>query len=320
MKSAWALPMLAVALTAAPAWAAGLDLGAPRDTVAAPGVADSTASAPAVGADSVARATRPLLQVLLENGRSLPAERIQVLPHGALQLSGEGVPSRFIWSHEVREVRDERGRDRTREVLVEGSDLQVGGPEPKTAAKLAPRVRQAFLGAAAGPVLPVGDFHDVARTGVGLTAAFDLRVDRRKSFGIAVDFREFGASRDLERALAEDSGGVVDHIEFSCVGLGLTYRVGLLPDRRLDPFVRIGLEVQSFRTVLSGPRARSSDTATKFGLDWGPGLRVDLGGRTAAEILASYELVQVGSTGDRRYIQVRAGLSYRLGGRQARES
>ncbi len=302
-----------------PAWRWSLGL------VAALSFACGAARAEDTPAASEAEGSPPSIHLLLEDGTELQVQRVRTGTYG-LRVELDGGRDSVVSASGVRRITDEKGRDRTKEVLGSGREIRVGGPEPPKVEEAPPSAARFYVGTAGGPAYPAGPFGDLAARGYGVAASFERRTRRRETFGLKLDWAEFGGTSEVEAAFAESSGGAVDQLRFRLWGVGVFGRYLLLPDRRVVPFLHLGFGVAGYNTSLSGDGEEGSATAFAFTRDLGLGAAVPLGKGLAVELFGGLswagttgtnirlESAPFTSEGTIRYSQVKFSLARRLGG------
>jgi hypothetical protein len=72
-----------------------------------------------------------LLRVYLDGDRVIPAVRVIPLPNSLVRVVHEGSSSEIVSAARVRRIEDEHGRERTRQVLVDGRPLRLGDSPPR---------------------------------------------------------------------------------------------------------------------------------------------------------------------------------------------
>lgn len=281
-----------------------------------PAVPDSIPPAPNAAA----------IRVEMENGDILLVERIQFLSNRRMRLVLLDGGEEFTWTNRVRSITDERGDDRTREVLHDERNLRVGGPESASRGRAPFGKRDLYLAVYGGAALPQGWLGDMSDNGYSLGGGIFMRMGRGQLLGIRADYTSTGSSPEVESFLVSASGGALDHMTNDLWGVSLVSRISFFPDAFLDPFMHLGLGLQSFGMSVSGPGASGGDAAPGLSLDLGAGLLCPLGRSTGGEILVRYTRaapqdfafkagnVWVGNSEAVEVVAVQLGLVYQVKG------
>lgn len=235
------------------------------------------------------------IQILLDDGRELQARRIRTGSYGLRVALASGRDS-VVAANRVRRITDEKGRDRTSEVLSMGREIRVGGAAPPKIENAPPGAARWHLGFGGGPASPTGSFGDEAASGYGLNAFLERRTRRRTTFGARLRFAEFGGDADLEAAIAQATAGELDQFRYRHFALGALFRTYIVPDRRIEPFLEFGVDFGVFTRTLSGPAEEASATAFSITTEYALGARAALGDGLAGEILGGYARVNTFAT------------------------
>lgn len=264
------------------------------------------------------------IRVLLDDGTEVRAQRVRIGSLGGLHLVLDSGRDSVLTASRVRRIEDERGRDRTREVLVDERSIRVGGPAPAKRANPPPSVARWLVSAHASAANPAGNFAHYAAHGYAADVGIERQV-RRHGCGLRIDFADFGGDEGFEELLARTYPGAVDQLRYRFLGASLFLRHFFLPDRRVDPFILGTLGVGNLRVSLSGPAEEGKSSGFSTTGEAGLGLAIRLGERLDAELLGSYggtgsgqryvktESVSLGVTGDTQYLRLTAGVVRRFG-------
>lgn len=295
----------------------------------------TTASARAEArSDSLARAEAPpdslagipgSIRVLLDDGTEVGAKRVRIGSLGSLRLVLENGRDSVLTASRVRRIEDEKGRDRTHEVLVDEKSIRVGGPAPRKRDNPPPNVARWLVSAHASAANPAGNFRHFAANGYAVDGGIERRTRRHASYGLRIDFADFGGDEGFEELLARTYPGGPDQLQYRFLGVSLFSRYFILPDRRVNPFLLATLGVGNLRVSLSGPAEEGKSSGFSTTGEAGLGLAIRLGERLDAEFLGSYggtgsgqrylrtDSVSLSVEGDTQYIRFTAGLVRRFG-------
>ena len=274
-------------------------------------------------ANSLAPAPQPSIRVLLDDGQEVLTQRIRVQTLGGITLTGADGREQLIAAKRIRKVTDEHGDDRTKEVLEKGHGIRVGEPRPQKEPKLTAMQRGPFWGARAGIASAVGSFHDMTETGVALDLLIEWRPRRHETYGVKLDFAQFGGKQEIEDIMSTATGGAVSQFQYRLWGASGSSRLLIHPDHRVVPFLLTSLGVMGVTTSLSGSGAGASKTVFGLAQDLGLGFEVRIGRTTTAEVLAAYSFivtkrstveadgVYISSNGF-KYVPFKAGLIHRF--------
>jgi hypothetical protein len=169
----------------------------------------------------------------------------------------------------------------------------------------------------------LGSFKDMTEIGLALDLLVEKRPTRHETYGLRLDFAQFGGKHEVEDLMSANSGGAVNQLRYQLWGASVWSRYLIRPDHRLVPFIYTSLGVEGVATSLNGSGGRSSKTVYGLAQDAGFGVDVRLGGTTTAELLAAYSRVVtktnnvaadsiVVSTKGFEYLQFKAGLVRRF--------
>ena len=265
------------------------------------------------------------IRVLLDNGTELRAQRVRVGSMGNLRLALDSGRDSVVAASRVRRIEDEKGRDRTHEVLVEEKGLRVGGPGPRNRDDPPPSAARWLLSAHASAANPAGNFRHFGANGYALDAGIERRTRRHESYGIRLDFADFGGDEGFEELLASTYPGGPDQLQYRFLGVSLFSRYFFLPDRRVNPFLLGTLGVGNLRVTLSGHGERGTSSGVSTSGEVGLGLAVRLAQSLDVEFLGSYggmgsgrrflrtPSVSIGLEGKPQYFRFTSGLVHRFG-------
>jgi hypothetical protein len=226
----------------------------------------------------------------------------------------------------VRRIEDEKGRDRTHEVLVNERSLRVGGPPPAKRDNPPPgAARWAVLGHASAANPTRGTFGHDASDGFAADLGIERRTRRKESYGLRIDFSEFGGKGATEELLSSTYSGAVDQLRYRFLGATLFSRYFFLPDRRFNPFLLAGLGGGTSKLSLTGPHEGATSSSFVWTTEVGLGATIRLAPAIDAELSSSYfrapsgtrylktPSVSLGWPGTMQYFRFTAGLVRRFG-------
>jgi hypothetical protein len=274
-------------------------------------------------ADSLAPAPTPSIHVLLDDGQEVLVQRIRVQTMGGIRLTGADGREQVIAAKRIRRITDEHGEDRTKDVLKKGQGIRVGEPRASKEPKLAAAQRGPFWGTHAGIASALGSFRDMTETGLALDLMIDWRTGRHVTYGVRLDFSQFGGKHEIEDVLSTGTGGAVSQLQYRLWGASGSSRLLIHPDHRVVPFVITSLGIAGVTTSLSGSGAGASKTAFGLAQDLGLGFDVRIGRTTTAEVLAAYSFILTKrstveadgvstSSNGFKYLPFKAGLIHRF--------
>jgi len=244
---------------------------------------------------------------------------------GSLRVVLESGRDSVLAASRVRQIEDEKGRDRTHEVLVEEKSIRVGGPGPRNRDNPPPKAARWLLSAHASAANPAGNFRHFGANGYALDAGIERRTRRHESYGIRLDFADFGGDEGFEELLARTYPGGPDQLQYRFLGVSLFSRTFFLPDRRVNPFLLGALGVGNLRVSLSGHGESGKSSGVSASGEVGLGLAIRLGEPLDVEFLGSYgsmgsgrrflktQSVSIGLEGHPQYFQFTTGLVHRFG-------
>lgn len=317
----------ALILVVLAASAAGARAQAPADSLADPADTLASPARPLTAAqmDSIAAATRPI-RVVLEDGSELRARRVSPGSMGGLRLVLEDGRESIVAMGRVRRVEDGAGRDRTHEVVVDGKGIRMGGPPPRKRDDPPPTAGRWLVSAHASKASPVGNFENFAADGFAADLGVERRTRRKFSYGLQLQYAEFGGSQGTENLLAQTYAGAVDELEYRMMGVNLFGRWFIVSDRRLNPFVHLGLlGAGKVDVKLSGPQEEANSSDFSWTGDVGLGLAIRVQKGLDAEIVGSYasapssrrflrtDSVSLNWEADLDYLRLTAGIVHRFG-------
>ena len=265
------------------------------------------------------------IRILLDDGTEVLAKRVRTSSMGSLRVALENGRDSVLTASRVRRIEDEKGRDRTHEVLVDEKSVRVGGPAPKKRDIPPPNVARWLVSAHVGAANPSGDFKHVGANGYALDAGIERRTRRHESYGLRLDFADFGGEEGFEELLARTYPGGPDQLEYRFLGVSFFSRYFFLPDRRVNPFLLGTLGVGNLRVSLSGHGERGTSSSISASGEVGLGLAIRLAEPLDVEVLGSYggmgsgrrflktESVSIGLEGNPQYFRFGAGLVHRFG-------
>ena len=233
----------------------------------------------------------------------------------------------LVAGNDVRSIMDEKGRDRTKQVLVDSEVVRVGDAAKAEKKYVMPASEKGtYLSVHAGPAWPGGAFDHAASTGFEVDASAHWRRGKRTELGVILGYASFGGTEDFDNYLALGSGGEVDQISFRSWGGSLFARWLIFRQPRFDPFIYLAYGVGSFTTSLDGPGASGSNSDVAFHSELGIGVRLKTSGRTSVELVAATAGRSTGngqtdagnysvySSGDYGQLLLKVGLVRRYGG------
>ena len=234
----------------------------------------------------------------------------------------------LVAGNDVRSIMDEKGRDRTKQVLVDSEVVRIGDAvkEEKKKYVMPASEKGTYVSVHAGPAWPGGTFDNAASTGYIVDASAHWRRGKRTELGVILEYASFGGNEDFESQLAAGSGGEVDQISFSSWGGSLFARWLIFRQPRFDPFLYVSFGFGSFTTSLDGPGASGSNPDNAFHSELGIGVRVKTSSRAALELVAASAGrnsdnghtyagdTSVYSQGDNGHLLVKVGYVRRYGG------
>ena len=327
------MPLLLMLLLVGPAWGQP----SPPESTGQPTPPDSTGQlSPPDSAGQLSPPDSsvqvPVLQVFLKSGEVIQAVRVMQNSLAMVTVTQVNGKDTVVTANEVRAVMDERGRDRTHEVMVDSKVLRVGDPDPgeeekkKKKKEVPAGEKGAYLSVHVGAASPVGEIGTAATTGFGLDASVHWRRGGRYVHGVRLAYTQFGGAEDVEQFFSEISAGAVDQLKFRAWGASYVARWLVFRGPRVDPFIQYTLGLGGFTTSLSGPGASGTNTVFALPSELAIGLHVRTSNRTGIDILTAYTSTGTGdskteagdffftSSGSLHALQFKVGFVRRYGG------
>lgn len=286
-------------------------------------VATSSAHAQ-VQPDTTAAGTRSI-RVQLDDGTEVRAKRVGIGSMGNLRVVLDNGRDSIVATSRVRRIEDEKGRDRTHEVLVAERRIRVGGPAPSKRDDPPPHMARWLVSAHGSAANPAGNFKHSAANGYAADLGIERRSKRHVSYGLRADIAGFGGDTGFEELLASTYSGAVDQLDYRYIGASLFGRYFFLPGRRVDPFLLGTLGVGNLRVTLSGPDEEATSSSVSTAGEVGLGFAIGLGPHFEAELLGSYggmgsgqrfmktKSVSLSVDGDVQYFRFSGGIVHRFG-------